>query len=359
MRKASEVFIEISGRCNANCPYCAQHRLKQIRPSGEIMPPVLFEKILRHLFEIGIIENNYTATFYLYNWGEPFLNPEINKILRILSSKNIYVGISSNFIAKPNIDQECLSTLSAIVFSLSGISQSAYGRIHGASVDNTLNNFNDFYMRLRRYAPKTKIIISWHRYLFNENEFWKAFKYFDRPGISFKPIVAFLNDGLEIKNYLNGQLAEDRKRQMEKDIFLGHFHKILTYHKKKSNNYRCPAGDHLVIDETGQLLLCCGVTRYDSRVLGNALEMDAKDIWNSKLTNHSCGECISSGLARWAYNQEIGGFHDKTWPSGNHLNRLKLWFQCNNPSLASVNFLARVFKKLPYGAKIIHLLKNK
>ena len=355
MRKASTVYIEISGKCNAKCSYCIQRRLKQAKHFGGIMSPILFEQILDYLFKLEILDKFNSYDICLYNWGEPFLNPEINDILQILKKKKLYGVISSNFIVRPDIDKECLPVISTLTFSLSGFSQDSYGRIHGASLDKVLNNFEDFYVKIRKYSLKTKIQIAWHRYLFNENEFWDAYRYFNRPGISFSPAIAYLNDLLEMIDFLEGGLPEDRKKQAEKDLFLNHIRKDIAYHKKKSKSYRCPAWDFLVIDETGQLSLCCGVTRYDSEhVLGNILEMSAEEIWKSKFSNPLCNKCLSSGLARWAYNRDIGGFHDKPWPSGGGLYHLKLWSQCNLvPSR-----VAKILRKLPNGEKIVHKLRR-
>lgn len=328
--KASTVYIEISGRCNGRCPYCAQRRLKQAKHFGGIMSPLLFEQILDYLFELELLDKVNSYTIHLYNWGEPFLNHEINDILQILKKKKLYAGISSNFIVKPDIDKECLPIIKYLKLSLSGFSQDSYGKIHGASLEKVLNNFEDFYVKIRKYSPQTRIEIAWHRYLFNENEFWAAYRYFNRPGISFMPIIAHLNDLPEMIDFLEDGLSEDRKKQAEKDIFLNHTRKRIAYHKKKSKSYRCPARNFLVIDEIGQLLLCCGVTGYDSEyVLGNILEMSAEEIWNSKFSNSFCNKCLSLGLARWGYNQDIGGFHDKPWPPGGGLHYLKLWFHWN------------------------------
>lgn len=352
VRKASGCTIEISGRCQGKCPYCAQRRLKQEKHFGGIMSPILFEQILDHLLKLEILEKANNTTIYLYNWGEPFLNLEINKILQILKKERIYAGISSNFIARPDVDEEYLPVIKYLTFSLSGFSQDSYGRIHAALLNKTLDNFEDFYAKIRRYSPKTEISIAWHRYLFNENEFWDAYRYFDRPCIRFKPVVAFLNDILETIDFLEGRLSEDRKKQAEKDIFLDHISKSVAYHKRKSKGYRCCAWDSLVIDETGQLLLCCGTTRYDSdHVFGNILEMSAKEIWKSKFTDPLCNKCLSFGLARWAYNQ---GLYDKPWPSGGGLRNLKLYLF--GTTLRSK--LGRMLRRFPNGEKIIHMIKT-
>lgn len=354
VQKTSTILIEISGVCNAKCPYCAQRRLRQGKHFGGIMSPILFEQILDHLFEIEILDKANTC-IALFNWGEPFLNPEINTFLQILRMKKLCAGISSNFISVPDLDNECIPVIRGLTFSLSGFSQDSYGRIHGASLKRTLSNFENFYAKIRRYSPETYICIHWHRYLFNERELWNAYRYFNRPGIIFNPQVAYLNDLIEMMDFIRGELSEDRKKQAEKDIFLDFIREGVGHSKKKSKNYQCPAWNFLVIDETGQLLLCCGMTRYDSdHVLGNILKMSAEEIWRSKFTDSFCNECLSSGLAQWAYNQR---FRNKPLPSGGGLYRLKLWFQHDLKSLVRSE-LGRMLRKLPNGEKIIYIIKR-
>lgn len=319
------------------------------------MSPALFEQIIDHLFELEILDKASTHRISLFNWGEPFLNPEINEILQILKKRKLYVGISSNFIVRPHIDKECLPIISDLTFSLSGFSQDSYDKIHGASLNRVLNNFDNLYAEMCKYSPETHINISWHRYSFNENEFWNAYRYFNRPGIRFGPTIAYLNDLLELLDFLNGRLSERRKKRAEKDLFFDHIHKGVAYCKKKSKNYHCPAWDFLVIDEIGQLLLCCGTTRYDSdHVLGNILEMSAKEIWEGKSTDALCNECLSSGLALWVYSQKPRD--DKPWPSGGGLDHLKL------SSLYGLRTLrakpGQMLRRFPNGEKNIRMIKE-
>ncbi|MCG2735264.1 MAG: hypothetical protein L6282_02600 [Candidatus Methanoperedenaceae archaeon] len=346
--KTKSITIEISGKCNAKCPYCAQFRLKQDNHFGEIMSPILFEQILDHLFKIGIINKNDPPTISLFNWGDPFLNPKINDILQILKNKKLTAVISSNFIVVPNIDKKLLSVIDRVTFSLSGFSQASYGRIHGGSLNKVFNNFDNFYESIRKYSPKTKIVISWHRYLFNENEFWDAYKKFNLPGISIDPIIAYLNDGVKIRDFLKGELSEDYIKKAEKDVFLDFIKKSMVSNKKKSKNYYCPQWDSIVIDESGQLLLCCCVTRYDSdSVLGNILDMSSEEILNRNLDNSLCNECISLGIARFVQNP------DTSIPSGGGLYSLKWKFY-----LKFRKTIGPILVKSPYGRKIISIINN-
>lgn len=340
------LLIGTSGMCNAKCPYCAQWRLRKENHFGGIMSPILFKRIIDHIFKIGIEIRPMVA---IYGWGEPFLNPKINDILQILKNRELEAGISSNFIIRPNIDKKLLSTIRSLTFSLSGFSQETYGRIHGASLEKVLNNFESFYSDLRKYSPDTEIKIAWHRYLFNENEFWRAHKYFNRPGIRVSPAIPYFDDGIDMMKFLKGKLSKNRLEKASKELFLNRILKRVDYYKKKSKNYYCPEWDGLAIDEIGQLLTCCAFTRYDSdHVLGNVLEMSAEEILN--IRDPFCSECISSGFAGFAHNQI------ESLPPGGGLYGLKTKFY-----YIFYNILrqpAQILKKFSYSGKIVKVVKK-
>jgi MoaA/NifB/PqqE/SkfB family radical SAM enzyme len=333
---AKVIYLEISGMCNAKCPYCAQRRLRLENHFGGIMSPELFSQLIDHLLRLQIVHDNCPSTVNLYNWGEPFLNPKINDILRFLASRNLNATISSNLIAKANIHKENYPVIEGFVFSISGFDQKSYGRIHGANLSQVLENFEELYADFRLYSPKTRILIAWHRYLFNEKQYRDAFKYFDRPGITFAPTVAYLNDCVEMWDFVKGNLPRERMASVKKDISLSHMRKGIAYSKSKSKDYYCPAWDHITLDETGQLLLCCGTTRYDSKyILGNLLEMSKDEIWQRKKNHPVCKECVSSGLAQWLFD-----------PPGFHSKPLLLRFRARSA-------LRALIKKVPNGDKII------
>lgn len=349
------VSIEISGKCNAKCPYCAREYFKH-RYSGENMSPELFEKILDHLLDMGISNEKDSPLVCLYKWGEAFLNPNINEILKILKKKKMRADISSNFIVKPKIDKENIHVIGRVAFSLSGFTQESYGKIHGANLRKTLENFDEFYKELNEYAPDASIKIAWHRYKFNENELWDAYKYFDRPGIFFEPSVAFLISLPEMINFAEGKLPKERLKQAEKEIFVDYLSNGLDYHKKKSENDNyCDQWNNLVIDETGQLLLCCGVTNHDKDyILGNVLEMSAKEIMHKKVSDSKCKDCISSGIPR-ALGPK-GMLNKKPMPKGGKRNyfRLKQKIYITNMIAPAVGMI----RKLPKGEHIIRIMRT-
>jgi len=91
-RSAKSVYIEVSGKCNASCPYCARYRFED-RYAGVNMNPDLFLKIIRHLKQEKVISLGDQVG--LINWGEPSLNPELNLILTHLRTEGLTAYISS------------------------------------------------------------------------------------------------------------------------------------------------------------------------------------------------------------------------------------------------------------------------
>ncbi|MBN2089570.1 radical SAM protein, partial [candidate division KSB1 bacterium] len=80
--------VEPDSRCNLKCPLCIVGSQKLHRFQG-LMPFELFEHLIN---EIG----DYLIEILLFNQGEPFLNPELIKFIRLSKKKNIYTTVSTN-----------------------------------------------------------------------------------------------------------------------------------------------------------------------------------------------------------------------------------------------------------------------
>lgn len=132
--KPESCFIEISGACNAKCPYCVKGR--GIQPQGRLMPIETFDKVLNHLGCNGMLPKS--GMIHLFNWGEPMLHPHINEIIKICGKYGLGAFISSNLIHLQELEEESLHLLAGIGISLSGFSEASYSRIHGKKLDTVL-----------------------------------------------------------------------------------------------------------------------------------------------------------------------------------------------------------------------------
>jgi len=324
--RAGRVIIDIVGVCQAKCPYCAQNSSKARRrevAGSAYMPVELFRDIIVHLRKSVAFVKKIDRV-YLYNWGEPFLAPQINEYLEILKEHGLYAVISSNFQKVPELRTENLPVINEVLFSLSGLTQETYGRIHGGKqfhIDNVLKNFQDFRARMKEHAPKSKLFMAWHRYTFNEHEFWPAYNYSRKHDVGFIPSVAFMNDLSELIQAASNKLPEARRTDAERDLYFSHMVNSFKSYREGGALYDCPAWDDVVVDEQGRLLICCGTDA--KHAVGTVLDTPYDEMRQNKIKSPLCKVCKDTGVAEWAHNNH----HERNqlpWPSGGGFSAFKL-----------------------------------
>lgn len=157
--------------------------------------------------------------------------------------------------------------------------------------------------------------------------------------------------------FAEGELPAARLKQAEKDLFINHISKKLSYYIKKPPPCHCFMWNILVIDENGQLLLCCGITNKDSdHILGNVLEMSAEDMLQKKLGDSICRTCISFGVPR-----ALGAIGHKPLPPGGRSSYFTLWYQINLPNGYLCYMRTKIvgmIEYLPGGGKFVRMIRN-
>lgn len=95
MKKFKKITVDISNVCNAKCKWCTTGRKNRIcQTTPEYMDEKQFGRVLNYCIKNQIIEEK--ADVELYSWGEPFLNPNISKILDIIVEKDMPFNLSTN-----------------------------------------------------------------------------------------------------------------------------------------------------------------------------------------------------------------------------------------------------------------------
>src|SRR5687767_13541758 len=136
----SEVFVDVAGICNLRCAMCPQgsiEGLKQNRSLG-LMAPVLFEKVLRRLETSGMLP----AYVNLYNWGDPMVHGEIDRLLEITRTVQRKAIVSSNLsVSSRQVDKLIHGGADLLIVSISGMTQDVYERNHrGGRLARVLDN---------------------------------------------------------------------------------------------------------------------------------------------------------------------------------------------------------------------------
>lgn len=129
----------------------------------------LFERIVDEAAESGV------ERIHCYLHGEPFLHPELPKMLRYMKSRNLAVHLTTNGSALDK--QKIRAVLSAgldfgdhIIFSVLGNSKESHERImRGVSHERVMANIGDF-VSMRRDLRKNGPIFETILYTMKENQ---------------------------------------------------------------------------------------------------------------------------------------------------------------------------------------------
>lgn len=300
-------FIEISGACNARCPYCVKGR--GIQAQGRVMPVETFESILRHLKTHGMLPRS--GMIHLFNWGEPMLHPKIDQIIQTCGRYGLFAFISSNLIYLPTLETLSLRLLTGVGVSLSGFTDDSYGRIHGKRIKTVLDNINRLYLMAVSAKCRWRPHVIWHRYRFNEPEMHDARTYCQNHNMGFNPTIANLGSiDLTLEYYYGEKLNASERQRIEQDLYTDYMRDIQQLHQD-SKKYRCPQWSYLSIDEEANLLLCCGWSNNVSQsVFGSVLEMDAENMQSLKESSPLCTACIQRGIAKFGHSTVKDRFLD-------------------------------------------------
>ena len=87
----------------------------------------LFQKIID---KIALFQNPKSTNLYLYNWGEPLLHPNIEKILNIASEKQFNIFISSNLNVNTDFKNILKYDINHFRISNSGYFNKTYTKTH-------------------------------------------------------------------------------------------------------------------------------------------------------------------------------------------------------------------------------------
>ena len=147
-------MVEPSSLCNLHCTLCPVS-IGLGRPTGN-MEMATFKKLLE---EIG----DYIFTLLLWDWGEPFVNPDLYEMISLAKRHSVKTISSTNghvFENPDNADRLVTSGLDSIVFAIDGIHQDTYERYRqGGRLQSALDGVRAVAERKRARNSQTPLVV--------------------------------------------------------------------------------------------------------------------------------------------------------------------------------------------------------
>ncbi len=292
--------IDISSRCNAKCSYCYTGRKNnggfEADPKDDLTLDE-FKRIHRHLISSGLIFP--FNEIMLYSWGEPFVNRDYLKIIDYLADSDQVFSISTNgSVLKLSQNPKAYEKCKVAVFSLSGMSQEAYGRIHGFKIDVIKENIKRLVKNMRECGFKGKAVLSFHVYKFNRSEVSEAEDFSKEAGLEFKPVPAYLASWSLLRGYYNNSISRQQRIDIDDNLFMDIYSDIL---KNRPKDFRCQLENIISINSNGKLELCC-CTDQDTPLYfwKNITDISGQNEWRGYRTemmgSDTCRECRQLGI---------------------------------------------------------------
>ena len=128
--------VEPANVCNLSCPLCLTASENDSRPRAVLS----YDAFRAFIDDVG----DYLLLIILWNWGEPFLNPDIFKMISYAKQRGILLHSSTNGnirFSEEKAAQLVDSGLDSLIVAVDGVTQETYARYRkGGNLETVLEN---------------------------------------------------------------------------------------------------------------------------------------------------------------------------------------------------------------------------
>ncbi len=161
-----QLCIDVTNKCNLGCPYCPTGRKEPTERGKGNIPYELFCEIVDELAPT-------VTSLELYNWGEPFFNPDLPRLIEYAARKRMVTSISTNLSFKLDADtvKDVISAgLTYLTGAIDGAEQKAYELYRrNGRFDFAVENLRQF-ATVRRAMGREFPRLCWQFLVFRHNE---------------------------------------------------------------------------------------------------------------------------------------------------------------------------------------------
>lgn len=287
-----KLIVEPAGLCNLACPLCPTGRVADGR-AVKIMPLALLR---RAVDELG----PWLYEVWLYNWGEPLLNPELFKMIAYCAERNIRTVVSSNLnLFQPGMAPGLVdSGLDTLIASIDGAEQESYGRYRRkGDFGRALAGLRAIAVeRGRRGLKRPRLVWQFIVFGHNEHEMEKAAALAESAGAD---EIRFISSFANMER-LTGTSAAQKLKELA-----GYLPGDRRFHlyapdagKRPAKPTRCAyLWGQMSLRADGGVAPCCG-SYHRKDDFGSVKERGILDVWNNANYRRARRALRSGGHAR-------------------------------------------------------------
>lgn len=293
--------IDIVGTCNLACPSCPnghfsdQDFIDRARPKG-MMDFALFKQIVTKIK--SETQDQQSTLVSLYNWGEPFLHPQLNEFVKYLKENNLQVGLSSNFNTYYDIKKIVQLNPDFLRVSISGFYQETYEKGH---VRGDIKLVKSNLYALRHYMDicnsNSYVELYYHLYRDNINDdFIKTVALAQELKFGLKLICAH---DMSFERIVSGKLPSSEMLEAFENVMHryiippGKMSEILESFTLEDCVLR---SNQTVINHDGSVALCCEVYDPKSNISNSFLDINSASLHELKYAHPLCKTCIEKSM---------------------------------------------------------------
>ena len=268
------LMIEPTNACDLHCPTCPTGSGKMNRPR-RMMSFAEFKGIIDQV-------RGYVNVVLLWNYGEPFLNKELLRMIKYASSSGMYVITSTHggFFKSQELCVEVVqSGLHELIVCLDGADQETISKFRrGAKFSEIINGFHFIRDAKKKFDLKTPII-ELQFILMKHNEHQRNYM---------KELANQLGVDVYLEKLVGIDYNDPEFQKLAKE-FLPNDLSLSPYYVKNDGTFMingeivndCPwIYKSAVINSDGTVVPCC-YDLYSKYVMGNVFEESLKKIWRS------------------------------------------------------------------------------
>jgi len=259
------LMIEPTNICNLRCPICITGNGLNGAPKGTMK--------FSHFKVIIDQVKNFLENILLWGWGEPFLAPDIMKMIDYADKNDILTTIHTNgtVLNKKMMGQFKKNYRLNISFSIDGITQKSYAYYRkGGNLKKVFKNLS-YLVNLKEKYNLFNLRIIWQFLIMktNEHAILKAQKLAESIGVD-KFLLKTIGIAKTHHRYDDFIPANKKLRRERRG-------------EKKQTNQNCSfiKPGRPVVSWQGDIYPCCQ-DFWGEYKMGNAFEDKLLDIWNSK-----------------------------------------------------------------------------